>query len=114
MFHDERFRDLLRKNTEFRNAVTGEAVVDLYRLNRMGRLDDDHGHAAMVAVAAGRQVGLLASLQNSGTAESTYLHFREVARHVLIPEGCHSRVVRSNGAAHSGARKRGRVRGLYD
>jgi hypothetical protein len=97
VFHDERFRDLLRKNTEFRSVVMGEAVVDLYRLNRMGRLnddqDDDHDHAASaaaaaaVAVAAGRQVGLLASLQDSGTVESTYLHFREVARHVLIPEG---------------------------
>jgi hypothetical protein len=28
VFHDERFRDLLHKNTEFRNVVTGEAVVD--------------------------------------------------------------------------------------
>jgi hypothetical protein len=56
--------------------LTGEAVTALYRLNRLGRLGD-----------AGHQVRLLASLNGSSNLDSTYLHFREVARHVLIIEG---------------------------
>jgi hypothetical protein len=46
-------------------------VLDLGRLNRMGRLDDDHAPSS-----AAHQVRLVASLQDSGTVESTYLHFR--------------------------------------
>jgi hypothetical protein len=79
LFCHERACDLLRKSGRLRNLVmTREAVVDLYKLNRLGgRLD----------MSAAHQIKLLASLKDSGTVESTYLHFREVARHALLADG---------------------------
>jgi hypothetical protein len=75
VFCHERTRNLLRGRGRVPNLAFGETVLDLYDLNRRGRVGDQ---------TAAYQVGLLASLKDSGTVESTYLHFREVARHALI------------------------------
>jgi hypothetical protein len=72
------FRGLLRESAQFRSAVMGDVVADLYRLNCMGRFGDG---------SASHQVELLASLQDSATVESTFRHFREVAHNVLLPLG---------------------------
>jgi hypothetical protein len=73
--HDRAARLLLRDGRLRDMVLMGEAVLDLYKLNRLGgRLDTSKTH----------QVQLLASLKDSGTVESTYLHFRDVARHTLL------------------------------
>jgi hypothetical protein len=76
LFCHGRAARLLRRDGRLRDVVLmGEAVLDLYKLNRLGgRLDTSKTH----------QVQLLASLKDSGTVESTYLHFRDVARHTLL------------------------------
>jgi hypothetical protein len=76
LFCHDRAARLLHRGGRLRDVVLmGEAVVDLYKLNRLGgRLDTSKTH----------QVQLLASLKVSGTVESTYLHFRDVARHTLL------------------------------
>jgi hypothetical protein len=86
----DRARDLLRENAQFRSAVMGDVVADLYRLNCMGRFGDG---------SASHQVELLASLQDSGTVESTFLHFREVAHNVLLPLGVRGEEGNEDGAA---------------
>jgi hypothetical protein len=60
-------------------------VLDLYSLDLMGRFD-------MLAV---HQVDLLAALMGRDNVESTYLHLRDVARHLLLIDGsCRGRVSR--------------------
>jgi hypothetical protein len=78
LFCRDTARGLLRESAQFRSAVMGDVVADLYRLNCMGRFGDG---------SASHQVELLASLQDSATVESTFLHFREVAHNVLLPLG---------------------------
>jgi hypothetical protein len=64
--HDRAADLLLRSNKEFMEVVVmEETVVDLYRLNRRGRLEDDHDDHDDDLSAAARQVVLLASLQDN-------------------------------------------------
>jgi hypothetical protein len=81
MFCHERAARLLLRGGSGRDrkwVITGETVLDLYKLNGMGRLGD---------MSASHQVNLLASLKGSDNVESTYLHFREVASHFLLTRG---------------------------
>jgi hypothetical protein len=87
MFHPEHVCRPLRTNGAFRDAVMGRTVVDLYRMNRLGRLDDDddENHAASTTTTTTKGAAMHVTLLElvSNNLECIYLHVRDHWVHLL-------------------------------
>jgi hypothetical protein len=83
LFHPQHVSHPLRTDDAFRDAVMGRTTLDLYRMNRLGRLDDDEDNAVSTEVAAAKHVQLLELVNDN--VECIYLHVRDNWVHLLPP-----------------------------
>jgi hypothetical protein len=86
LFHPEHVCRPLRADDAFRDAVVGRTAIDLYRMNPLGRLDDDddqYNATVSTAVDAAKHVQLLEVVNDN--VECIYLHVRHHWMQLLPP-----------------------------